>query len=89
LAYLISSLAQVIYIAFSQSRLFTFIPSVVKGPKFRPQSSKRVEKNLVRLGKSLAELFPNLSKKGRKGAKLFLGVVFHKIIYIYCQKLGL
>jgi hypothetical protein len=33
--------------------------------------------------------YPNLSKKGRKGAELFLGLVFHKIIYIYYQKLGL
>jgi hypothetical protein len=55
--------------------------SVAKGPKFRLQSSKRAEKNLVGPGKSGAELFPNLSKN--------LGLVFHKIIYISCQKLGL
>jgi hypothetical protein len=65
------------------------LPSVAKGPKFRPQSSKRAEKNLVGPGKSGAELLPDLSKKGRKGAELFLGLLFHKIIYISSQKLGL
>jgi hypothetical protein len=40
-------------------------------------------------GKSGAELLPDLSKKGRKGAELFLGLVFNKITYISCQKLGL
>jgi hypothetical protein len=44
--------------------------SVAKGPKLR-QSSKRAEKNCVGPEKSGAELLPNLSKKGRKGAELF------------------
>jgi hypothetical protein len=61
------------------------IISVAKGPKFRPQSSKGAEKNLMGLGKSGAELLPDLSKKGRQGAELFLDLVFHKIIYISCQ----
>jgi hypothetical protein len=65
------------------------VSSVAKGPKFRPQSSKRAEKNLMGPGKSGAKLLPILSKKGRKGAELFLGLVFHKISYIYCQKLVL
>jgi hypothetical protein len=34
-----------------------------------------------------AELLPDLSKKGRKGAELFLGLIFQQIIYISCQKL--
>jgi hypothetical protein len=59
--------------------------SVAKGPKFRPQSSKWADQNLVGPGKSGAELFPDLSNKGRKGAELFLGLVFHIIIYISCQ----
>jgi hypothetical protein len=59
--------------------------SVAKGPKVRPHSSKRAEKNLMGLGKSGAELLPDLSKTGRKGAELFLGLVFHKIIHISCQ----
>jgi hypothetical protein len=37
-------------------------------------------------GKSGAELLPDLSKKGRKGAELFSSLVFHKIIYISCSK---
>jgi hypothetical protein len=37
-------------------------------------------------GKSGAELLPDLSKKGRKGAELFSSLVFHKIIYIICSK---
>jgi hypothetical protein len=53
--------------------------SVAKGPKFRPQSSKRAEKNLVGPGKSGAELMIRFikkgpkkgQKKGRKGAELF------------------
>jgi hypothetical protein len=47
------------------------------------------EKYLVGPGKSGAELLTDLSKKGRKGAALFLGLVFHTIIYISCQKIGL
>jgi hypothetical protein len=38
--------------------------SVAKGPKFRPQSTKRAEKKLVGPGKSGAELLPDFSKKG-------------------------
>jgi hypothetical protein len=60
--------------------------SVAKGPKFRPQSSKRAEKKLAGPEMSGAKLLPNLLKKSQKGAELFLGLVFHKIIYIYCQK---
>jgi hypothetical protein len=41
------------------------------GPKVRPQSTKRAEKNLMGPGKSGAEFLPDLSKKGRKGAELF------------------
>jgi hypothetical protein len=63
--------------------------SVAKGPKFRRQSSKRAKQNLVGPGKSGAKLLPDLSKKGRKAAELFLDLFFHKIIYISCQKLGL
>jgi hypothetical protein len=40
--------------------------SVAKGPKFRPQSTKRAEKKLAGPGKSGAKLLPDLSKKGRK-----------------------
>jgi hypothetical protein len=50
---------------------FNLFYSVAKGPKFQPQSSKMAEKNFVRPGKSGAELLPDLSKKGRKGAELF------------------
>jgi hypothetical protein len=50
---------------------------------------KKGRKKFGGAGKSGAELLPILSKKGRKGAELFLGLVFHKISYIYCQKLGL
>jgi hypothetical protein len=46
-------------------------PSVAKGPKFQPQSSKRAEKKFVGPGKSKAELLPDLSKKGQKGAEFF------------------
>jgi hypothetical protein len=60
------------------------VVSAAKGPKFQPQSSKRDKKNLVGLGNSGAELLPDLSKKGQKGAGLFLGLTFHKIIYISC-----
>jgi hypothetical protein len=48
------------------------LASVVKGPKFRPQNTKGAEKNYNGPGKSGAELQAELSKKGRKGAKLFL-----------------
>jgi hypothetical protein len=59
--------------------------SVAKGPKFRPQSTKRAEKKLSGPGKSGAELLHVLSKKSRKGAELFSSLVFHKIIYISCS----
>jgi hypothetical protein len=62
-----------------------FGDSVAKGPQIRPQSSKGPKKNLMGPGKSGAELLPDLSKKVRKGGELFLGLVFHKIIYISCQ----
>jgi hypothetical protein len=45
--------------------------SVTKGPKFRPQSTKRAEKNFEGPGKSGAELLPDFSKKGCRGAELF------------------
>jgi hypothetical protein len=51
--------------------------SVAKGPKFRPQTTKGAEKDCVGLGKSGAELLANLSKKGRKGAKLCCSLVLH------------
>jgi hypothetical protein len=47
------------------------VTSVAKGPKFRPQSTKRAEKNLAGPGKSGAELSSDFSKKGRKGAEVF------------------
>jgi hypothetical protein len=46
--------------------------SVAKGPKFRPQNTKGAEKNCVGPEKSGAEFLPDLTKKGRKGADLFL-----------------
>jgi hypothetical protein len=58
-----------------------------RGRNFGRKAQKGPKKNLVGPGKSGAELLPDLSKKGRKGAELFLGLVFHKIIYISCQKL--
>jgi hypothetical protein len=48
------------------------IDSVTKGPKFRPQNTKGAERNCLGLEKSGVEYLPDLSKKGRKGAKLFL-----------------
>jgi hypothetical protein len=42
--------------------------SVTKGPKFRPQSTKRAEKIFEGPGKSGAGVLPDFSKKGRKGA---------------------
>jgi hypothetical protein len=39
---------------------------------------KKGRKKLVGPGKSGAELLPDLSKKGRKGAELFSSLVFHK-----------
>jgi predicted nucleic acid-binding Zn ribbon protein len=60
--------------------------SVAKGPKFRPQSTKRAETKLAGPGKSGAKFLPDLSKKGRKGAELFSSLVFHKILYIFCSK---
>jgi hypothetical protein len=46
--------------------------SVAKGPKFRPQNTKGAENNCVGPEGSGAEHLPDLSKKGRKGAELFL-----------------
>jgi hypothetical protein len=46
--------------------------SVAKGPKFWPQNIKGAERNCLGPEKSRAEYLPDLSKKGRKGAKLFL-----------------
>jgi hypothetical protein len=46
--------------------------SVAKGPQFRPQNTKGAEKNCVGPEKSGAEYLPDLTKKGRKGAELFL-----------------
>jgi hypothetical protein len=54
-----------------------FLSSVSKGPKFRPQNTKGAEKNCMGPGKSRAELFAELSKKGRKGDKLYSGLVLH------------
>jgi hypothetical protein len=45
--------------------------SVAKRPEFRPQSSKRAEKNLVGPGKSGAELLPDLTKRAEKGPNFF------------------
>jgi hypothetical protein len=50
--------------------------SVAKGPKFRPQNTKGAEKNCVGPGNFGAEILADLSKKGRKGAELFLGLNF-------------
>jgi hypothetical protein len=52
--------------------------SVAKGPKFRPQSTKRAGKKLAGPGKSGAELLLDLSQKGRKGAEVFSSLIFHK-----------
>jgi hypothetical protein len=52
--------------------------SVAKGPKFRPQNTKGAEKNGWGPGKSGAEFFADLSKKGRKEAEFFCGLVLHK-----------
>jgi hypothetical protein len=46
--------------------------SVAKGPKFQPQNPKGAEENFVGPEKSGAEYLPDLSKKGQKGAELFL-----------------
>jgi hypothetical protein len=43
-------------------------------------------KKLAGPGKSVAELLPELSNKGRKEAELFSSLVFHKIIYFSCSK---
>jgi hypothetical protein len=57
---------------FSHPLIAKFLESsVAKGLTFRPQSLKRAEKNWAVPGKSGAELLTDLSKKGRKGAKLF------------------
>jgi hypothetical protein len=66
-----------------------FSDSVAKGPKFRPQSSKRAEKILWGRESQGPKFYPIYQKRAEKGPNFFLGVVFHKIIYIYCQKLGL
>jgi hypothetical protein len=62
------------------SFLILNISSVAKGPKFRPQNTKGAEKNCVGAGKFGAEVLADLSKKGQKGAELFWGLIFHKII---------
>jgi hypothetical protein len=49
-------------------------------------SAAKLKKGRKKFG---AEPLPDLSKKGRKGAELFFGLVFHKIIYISCQKQSL
>jgi hypothetical protein len=54
--------------------------SVAKGPKFQPKNIKRAEKYFQWLGKYGAEFLTDLSKKGRKEANIFEGLVFHKII---------
>jgi hypothetical protein len=48
------------------------ISSVAKGPKFRPQSSKRAEKNLV------PNLYPIYQKRAEKGPNFFLVWFFIK-----------
>jgi hypothetical protein len=50
--------------------------SVAKGPKYRPQWSKRAEKNLVAPGKPGAELLTQFIKKG---AELFYVWFFIKL----------
>jgi hypothetical protein len=59
--------------------------SVAKGPKFRPQSTKRAKKigwGWESQGRKFCPIY-------QKRAELFLRSVFHKIIYISCQKLYL
>jgi hypothetical protein len=56
--------------------------SVAKGPKFRPQSTKRAEENLA----GRESQGPNFLTIYQKRAELFLGLVFHQIIHIFCQK---
>jgi hypothetical protein len=73
-------------------RTYTFkkislCPTVLpRGRNFGRIAKKRAEKKLAGPGKSGAELLPDLSKKGRKGAKLFSSLVFHKIVYFSCSK---
>jgi hypothetical protein len=56
-----------------------------KGAEISAAKHKKGRKNLSGPGKSAAELLPDFSKKGRKGAELFSSLVFHKIIYISCS----
>jgi hypothetical protein len=58
---------------------FAIETSVAKGPKFWPQNTKGAEKNCIGPGKFGAEVLADVSRKGRKGAKLFWGLIFHII----------
>jgi hypothetical protein len=49
----------------------TLLPSVAKGPKFRPHNSKGALQKFVRPEKLAAELSLKIPKKGRKGAEFF------------------
>jgi hypothetical protein len=56
-----------------------------RGRNFGRKTQKGPTKKLAGPGKSGAELLPDWSKKGRKGAELFSSLVFHKIINISCS----
>jgi hypothetical protein len=43
--------------------------SVASWPKFRPKSSKEIEENKSWLEEFMAEIWPNDTKGGRKGAE--------------------
>jgi hypothetical protein len=47
------------------------VPSVAKGPIFRPHISKGAAIKAEGPEKLAAEFLPDLNKKGRKGAELF------------------
>jgi hypothetical protein len=50
------------------------------GPKFWPKNTKRAKEYFEGLGKYGTEFLTDLSKKARKAAKIFGGLVFHKIM---------
>jgi hypothetical protein len=56
---------------FKQINYIFDLVSVAKGPKFRPQITKRAEKNLMGPGKTGAEFLPDLSKRAEKGPNFF------------------
>jgi hypothetical protein len=57
-----------------------------QGAEISAAKHKKGRKKLAGPGKSGADLLPDLSKKGRKGAELFSSLVYHKILYFSCSK---